>query len=76
VCEQDLPSYSPFLNENLQFFVSPVQSFGSGYVTLSIDERTFTLNVSEDGVYNVLAIGTRKDKDSMVFDEKGVEYEL
>ena len=74
-CVQILADYSPFLNENLQFFVSPLNFFGAGYVTLSEDEKQFTLTVSEDGTYNVLGIGTRKDEIARTyFDKTGVEF--
>ena len=73
-CIQTLPSYSVFLNENWQFFVSAKESFGTGYIILSEDETFFTLNVSEDGIYSVVGVATRKDKAALSFDEKGVEY--
>jgi len=75
VADQPLPSYSPFLNENWQFFVRPTQSFGRGYGVLAPDERSFRLNVSEDGTYHVLGIATRKDAAAAAFfDGKGVEF--
>jgi len=75
IVEQSLPSYSPFLNENWQFFVRPTQSFGRGYAVLAEDERSFRLNVSEDGTYHVLGIATRKDAAAKAFfDGKGVEF--
>jgi len=72
-CIQALPSYSVFLNENWQFFVSAKESFGTGYIILSEDETFFTLHTSEDGIYSVVGIATRKDKAALSFDEKGVE---
>jgi len=75
VAEQELPSYSPFLNENWQFYVNPVASMGEGYVVLADDERSFRLNVSEDGTYTVLGVATRKDAAAKAFfDETGVEF--
>jgi hypothetical protein len=73
-CVQALPSYSPYLNENWQFFVSAKNSFGTGYVILSEDETFFTLYASEDGTYSVVGVATRKDKGALSFDEKGVEF--
>ena len=73
-CVQALPSYSPYLNENWQFFVSAKDSFGTGYIILSEDETFFTLYVSEDGTYSIVGIATRKDKAALFFDEKGVEF--
>lgn len=74
-CVQALPSYSPYLNENWQFMVSPTNSFGSGHIRLSEDETSFTLSVSEEGTYYVLGIATRKDRDSLEFDNLGTEFE-
>ena len=75
IVEQSLPSYSPFLNENWQFFVRPTRSFGRGYAVLADDERSFRLIVSEDGTYHVLGIATRKDAAAKAFfDGKGVEF--
>ena len=72
-CVQALPSYSPYLNENWQFLISAKDSFGSGYVIMSADETFFTLHATEDGTYSVIGIATRKDKDSLSFDEQGIE---
>jgi hypothetical protein len=64
------------LNENPQFWVSPVQGFGQGYCVIADDLSYFTLHTSQDGEYNILLIGTRKDKFAKDhFDEKGVEFE-
>jgi hypothetical protein len=71
---QTLPSYSPYLNENWQFFVSAKDSFGTGYVILSEDETSFTLYTSDDGTYSVVGVATRKDRAALSFDEKGVEF--
>jgi len=72
---QELPSYSPFLNESWQFYVNPVSSWGQGYVMLAADERSFRLIASEDGTYHVLGVATRKDAAAKAFfDEKGVEF--
>lgn len=73
---QQLPSYFKFLNENPQFWVTPVRGFGQGYCEIADDLSYFTLHTSQDGEYNILLIGTRKDKLAKeFFDEKGVEYE-
>ena len=75
VCEQALPTYSPFLNEAWQFFVQAVDGFGQGYCVLAADEGSFRLVVSEDGTYNVLGIATRKDALARAhFDRDGVEF--
>jgi hypothetical protein len=71
---QELPSYSVYLNKNWQFVVSPTQSFGSGYVTLASDEKSFMLTVNEDGAYSIIGIATRKDKAAQEFDKTPIEY--
>ena len=55
-----LPSYFNFLNENPQVFVTcdSVLGCGKGMVT----ENIVNIDVSNDGIYNVLIIGTRKDE--------------
>ena len=75
VAEQELPAYSPFLNENWQFYVNPVACMGEGYGVLAEDERSFRLLVTEDGTYTVLGVATRKDAAAKAFfDGKGVEF--
>jgi hypothetical protein len=75
VANQELPSYSPFLNEGWDFYVNPANSLGKGYVVLAEDERSFRLLVSEDGTYHVLGVATRKDAAAKAFfDETGVEF--
>jgi len=75
VAEQELPAYSPFLNEGWQFYVNPVASLEQGYVVLAEDERSFRLLVTEDGTYHVLGVATRKDAAAKAFfDGKGVEF--
>jgi hypothetical protein len=71
---QPLPSYSPYLNENWQFIVSAIDSFGRGYVTLSACETFFTLTTNEEGTYSVLGIATRKDEAALAFDKQGIEF--
>jgi len=73
-CVQTLPSYSPYLNEDWHFFVTAEDSFGTGYATLSPCESFFTLTVNEEGTYSVVGVATRKDREALKFDEKGVEY--
>ena len=66
------------MNENPQVWVSAkrgTMGFGSGEVDENL-EKVF-IDVSVDGIYNILVIGTRKDKIAREhFDEKGVEYEV
>ena len=74
-----LPDYYQYLNENTQVFVSAEYSesgFGFGCGRLNPDNPLqVDIRVSEDGKYNVLVVGTRKDQLMKDFwDEKGAEY--
>jgi hypothetical protein len=57
-----LPDYYKFLNENDQVWVSPVGHFGVAYGVVNEDQTAINVASNEDGEYNVLVIGTRKDK--------------
>jgi hypothetical protein len=67
-----LPDYFKFLNRNPQVKVSPKNHFGRGYglVDESLSCVTFTTN--QDGIYNVIVFGTRKDCGA-VLNWKGAE---
>jgi len=71
-----LPSYYKFLNEDTQIWVNAVNCLGSGYGVLQSDNETVRVTVSQDGDYNVLIIGTRKDQMMIDFFDNagGVEY--
>lgn len=58
----NLPDYFKYLNENPMVFVSPVDTLGTGRGCVNNELTEIEINVSEDGEYNVLIIGTRKDK--------------
>lgn len=60
--EITLPDYFKYLNENTMVFVSPVGSFGVGCGYINDDMTKIIINVSEDGIYNVMIVATRKDK--------------
>ena len=62
VATLELPDYYKFLNENDQVWVSPVGHFGSAYGVVNADQTAVDLVSNADGEYNVLIIGTRKDK--------------
>jgi hypothetical protein len=68
----ELPDYYKYLNENSQMRIAPVNHFGKAYGNIddSLSCVTFTSNC--DGAYNVLIIGTRKDRDAR-FGWRGVE---
>jgi hypothetical protein len=59
-----LPNYYKFLNENDQVWVSPVCHFGSAYGVIDNCQSCVGITSNCDGEYNVLVIGTRKDKDA------------
>jgi hypothetical protein len=59
-----LPDYYKFLNENDQVWVSPVCHFGSAYGVVDSCQTCVSFTSNCDGDYNVLIIGTRKDKDA------------
>ena len=70
----ELPDYFKFLNENPMIFISPVNTLGIGRGDVNDALTTVDIRVSEDGEYNVLIIGTRKDKIARdFFDEFGCE---
>lgn len=71
-----LPTYFPFLNEDIQAWINPVNVMGYGFCKVSDDLLTVEVTSSVDGDYNVLIIGTRSDELARChFDgEGGVEY--
>jgi len=46
--------------KNWQVWVSAYKGVGQGYATLATDETAFQVVVTEEGTYNVLAIGEKK----------------
>lgn len=71
----NLPDYYKHLNENSQVWVSPTNCFGVGYGTINEELTQVTITTNIAGNYNVLLIGTRKDKLAKDYwDTKGIEY--
>jgi len=69
-----LPSYFKFLNEDVQIFVSPKDQFISAYGGISEDMSSLIVKSQCDGIFNVLIVGTRKDKIAKdYFDAEGCE---
>ena len=64
VAEIELPDYFKFLNENTQIWVTSKKGFGIGYGEVNDELTKVTIFANEDLEYNVLIIGTRKDKDA------------
>lgn len=60
----DLPDYYKHLNENDQVWVNAKNHFGKAYGVVNQEQTTLTVFADTDGEYNVLLIGTRKDKDA------------
>ncbi len=71
----DLPDYWKYLNENPQVWISSVDSFGRGYGAVNEELTLLHATFELKGKYNVLLIGTRKDKIAVEhFDANGVEF--
>ena len=58
----ELPSYYKHLNKDDMVWASPYRHFGSAYGEVTADQCCVTICSNEDGEYNILLIGTRKDK--------------
>ena len=58
----ELPDYYNLLNSNDQVWVSPVCHFGNSYGVVNENQTSINICSNADGEYNVLLIGTRKDK--------------
>jgi hypothetical protein len=58
----NLPDYYRFLNKDDMIWVSPYRSFGAGYGEVTEDQKCLVLCTNQDGQYNVLLLGTRKDE--------------
>jgi hypothetical protein len=61
----DLPDYYKHLNENDQVWVNAKNHFGRAYGVVNQEQTTLTVFADTDGEYNILLIGTRKDKDAV-----------
>jgi hypothetical protein len=68
----ELPDYYKFLNGNDQVFVTPKNHFGSAYGIINQEQTCVSFCSNCDGEYNVLIIGTRKDKEAQKY-WKGTE---
>ncbi|MBU1891169.1 hypothetical protein KJ782_06845, partial [Patescibacteria group bacterium] len=68
----ELPDYYTFLNENDMVWVSPKGHFGRAFGEVDQSQKSLNIKADTDGEYNVLLIGTRKDKDAFE-NWKGVE---
>ena len=57
----ELPDYYRYLNKDDMVWTSPVRHFGNAYGVVTPDQKCLEICANEDGCYNVLLIGTRKD---------------
>ena len=57
----ELPDYYRHLNKDDMVWTSPVRHFGNAYGVVTPDQKCLEICANEDGCYNVLLIGTRKD---------------
>lgn len=61
----ELPDYYKHLNEKDQVWVNAKNHFGRAYGVVNQTQTILTVFGEKDGEYNVLLIGTRKDKDAV-----------
>jgi hypothetical protein len=59
-----LPDYYKFLNCNDQVHVSPVDTFGNAYGVIDSCQTSISIFTTEEGKYDLILIGTRKDEDA------------
>ena len=67
----NLPSYWEFLNKNPRMWIQAQDQFAQAYGEVSSSSKEFSVTMEKAGLYDVMVIGTRKDKDVQGF--KGVE---
>lgn len=63
-CEASLklPDYYKHLNTDTQVFITPKDNFGVAHGNIDTNQENINIKSNEDGLFNVLVIGTRKDK--------------
>lgn len=70
-----LPDYFAHLNENPQVWITAEDVLGYGCGKVDDASEQVDIKVSQDGTYNVLVIGTRKDDDAVEhWSRLGLEY--
>ncbi len=62
-----LPEYYKFLNKNDQVLVTPKNHFGTAFGIVDDTQSCVNFTTNQDGEYDVLIIGTRKDYDATFF---------
>jgi len=68
----ELPDYYKFLNCNEHISLSPTNNFGNGYGLMDNTQSCVNFTTDTDGEFDVIIIGTRKDRD-VNYHWKGVE---
>ena len=61
----ELPDYYNLLNNNDQVFINAKNHLGYGYGIINKEQTKIDITTNSDGEYNVLIIGTRKDKGAL-----------
>jgi hypothetical protein len=59
-----LPEYYKYLNKNDQVLVTPTNHFGTAFGVVDNTQSCVNFTTNQDGEYDVLIIGTRKDYDA------------
>ena len=67
-----LPDYYKDLNKDSQIWITADGHFGQAFGLINLETTKLTVTSNQDGKYNVLLIGTRKDEDANKY-WKGVE---
>jgi len=67
-----LPEYYRYLNENSQVWINPVDNLGRAFGIVNISATKVKITTSDPGKFNILVVGTRKDK-AAIKAWKGVE---
>ena len=60
-----LPEYYRYLNTDSQLWISADGHFGKAFALINISATKIKVTSNEDGKYNILLVGTRKDKDAV-----------
>ena len=56
-----LPDYYKWLNERTQVHIQPVDNYGKAFATVDENQSELTICSTEDGKFDLLVIGQRKD---------------
>lgn len=62
----ELPSYYKYLNKDDYVSVSPSDNFGNAHAVMNEEQTCLDIFSNQDGKFDILVIGTRKDKDALL----------